>query len=193
MIVIDGSLGEGGGQILRSALSLSACTGQPFRIKNIRANRARPGLMRQHLTCVRAAEAVCHGKSTNASVGSTEITFSPGEIASGSFDFNIGTAGSTSLVFQTILPILLAGDQLSHVVFGGGTHNPDCPPFEFIDEVFAPMLSRIGARIELNLERRGFYPAGGGRWYAQISPLFEPKAFQLTTDRAVPRVSVEAA
>ncbi|MEM9168523.1 MAG: RNA 3'-terminal phosphate cyclase [Pseudomonadota bacterium] len=193
MIIIDGSQGEGGGQILRSALSLSACTGQPFRIRNIRKNRSRPGLMRQHLTCIRATEEVCGGKATDAHIGSTELTFSPGDIRGGSYNFNIGTAGSTSLVFQTVLPALLAADEPSCVELSGGTHNAASPPFEFIDEVFLPMIKRSGGIVSATLQRRGFYPAGGGRWTAFIEPLLEPRDLTLEGASATPSISVEAA
>jgi RNA 3'-terminal phosphate cyclase (ATP) len=132
-IELDGSSGEGGGQILRSALTLSMITGQPFRIRHIRANRPKPGLMRQHLMAVRAAAAVCHADVTHAEVGSTELTFMPRAIQGGVYEFAIGTAGSATLVLQTLLPALLYADVPSVVRVSGGTHNPKGPPSHFID------------------------------------------------------------
>jgi RNA 3'-terminal phosphate cyclase (ATP) len=137
---------------------------------NIRAGREKPGLMRQHLTCVHAAEAVGAARSTGAAVGSREITFTPGAIAGGEFHFPIGTAGSTTMVFQAILPALLVAGAASTVVIEGGTHNKAAPPFEFLDRALIPMLHRAGARIRATIERPGFYPAGGGRIVMEVDP-----------------------
>lgn len=192
MIVIDGTAGEGGGQILRTALSLSACTGQPFRMKNIRARRKKPGLLRQHLTCVKAAEAVCNGRAKGAALGATEITFVPGDIAAGDYDFQIGSAGATGLVFQTVLPILLQAEESSTVSFGGGTHNKAAPPFEFISQSFLPAIAESGARVMIELGAYGFYPAGGGHWQATIFPRETP-AFVMLEDRgALQGIDIEA-
>jgi len=171
MIKIDGSEGEGGGQILRSALTLSALTGQPFEIKKIRAGRAKPGLLRQHLTALRAAAAICGGKySDNTALGATELMFYPGDIRSGNYEFAVGTAGSAMLVLQTILLPLLQADEASRVIITGGTHNPAAPPFEFVQTCFMPILEQMGATAELTLLNYGFMPAGGGRIMAAISP-----------------------
>src|SRR5215207_192700 len=124
MIEIDGSEGEGGGQILRSSLSLAICTQQPFRITNIRANRDRPGLMRQHLTAVKAAAQICEALVDGAELGSRALTFKPGRLAAGDYSFAIGTAGSSTLVFQTVLTPLLMATGESRVRITGGTHNP---------------------------------------------------------------------
>ena len=136
MIEIDGSEGEGGGQILRSALSLSMCTDQAFRLKNVRAKREKPGLMRQHLTALQAAVAVCGALVIGAEVGSTEITFRPGKVKPGDYSFAIGTAGSTTLVLQTVLPALMAGSIPSSVRITGGTHNKACPPVDFLQRTY---------------------------------------------------------
>ena len=170
MITIDGSSGEGGGQVLRTALSLSMVTGKPFAIVKIRAKRSRPGLLRQHLTCVLAAEKISGATVTGAELGSTSVTFVPGPIKGGAYQFAIGTAGSTCLVFQTILPALLHADEPSHVLLSGGTHNPFAPTFDYLDRVFCPLLARMGASVSLSLRKPGFFPAGGGVWEAKIAP-----------------------
>ena len=167
---LDGSQGEGGGQVLRTALSLSMCTGQPFRIVNIRAKRKKPGLMRQHLTAVQAAAEICGAEVEGGQAGSQILGFTPGPIRGGEYRFSIGTAGSCTLVFQTILPALLRADSASHVVLRGGTHNPMSPPFHFLERAFLPLLRRMGADVSLELTRHGFYPAGGGEFIAHIQP-----------------------
>jgi RNA 3'-terminal phosphate cyclase (ATP) len=167
---IDGSQGEGGGQILRTSLALSMITGTPVRIDKIRARRARPGLMRQHLTSVLAAARVSGAHVQGAEVGSREITFTPSGIQAGVYHFAIGTAGSTTLILQTVLPALLLASGPSHLTLEGGTHNPMAPPFEFLERVFLPLVRRMGAQVEITLERAGFYPAGGGRLEAVIHP-----------------------
>jgi RNA 3'-terminal phosphate cyclase (ATP) len=180
MITIDGSQGEGGGQILRSSLALSMATGRPFRMSNIRAGRAKPGLMRQHLTCVQAAAAVSSAQISGASVGSTEITFSPGAVRAGVYNFPIGTAGGTTLVLQAILPALLRADGPSTIAVEGGTHNKAAPPFEFFERALIPLLNRAGANIQARIERHGFYPAGGGRVVIDVQPAVVPVPFDLT-------------
>lgn len=170
MLTIDGSEGEGGGQILRTALSLSAITGIPFALEKIRAKRRRPGLQRQHLTCVRAAAEITRAKVSGAEIGSTALSFEPGEIQGGAYEFAVGTAGSTILVFQTVLPILLNADVPSRVTLAGGTHNPMAPTFDFLGRAFLPQLARMGADVDIELHQAGFYPAGGGTWQARIAP-----------------------
>ncbi|GAB6141255.1 RNA 3'-terminal phosphate cyclase [Methylosoma difficile] len=168
MIELDGSQGEGGGQILRTALSLSMCTGQAVHIVNIRAKRQKPGLMRQHLTAVQAAAQVCGAEVSGDAIGSLELWFAPGVVRGGSYQFNIGTAGSCTLVLQTLLPALLSADQDSVVELTGGTHNPMSPPFHFLERAFLPLLQRMGVNVDLSLLRYGFYPAGGGQLRVQI-------------------------
>ncbi len=170
MITIDGSEGEGGGQVLRTSLSLSLVTGQPFRIENIRAKRDRPGVMRQHVTAVEAACAIGGTDCEELKVGASALSFTPGKVKPGEHHFAVGTAGSTSLVLQTVLPPLMLADAPSRLVLEGGTHNIYAPPFDFIDRVFLPILNRMGPTIGARLVRHGFYPAGGGRIEVDIEP-----------------------
>lgn len=170
MIVIDGSKGEGGGQILRTALALSLVTGKAFRIERIRAGRRKPGLMRQHLTAVHAAAEVGSANVTGDEIGSVALTFAPRAIRTGRFQFSIGTAGSCTLVLQTVLPALLVAAGPSDITLEGGTHNPYAPPFDFLQRAFVPILHRMHAAVDVRLERPGFYPAGGGRMTVQIEP-----------------------
>src|SRR5258706_8086488 len=170
LIAIDGSHGEGGGQVLRTALALSLVTGKPFRIDNIRAKRKKAGLLRQHLTAVNAATQVGEASVEGATLGATSMTFVPRGVRAGDYTFAIGTAGSTTLVLQTILlPLALAGAP-STVTIDGGTHNPAAPPFDFLDGAFLPLLRRMGADAGVELMRPGFYPAGGGQIRATITP-----------------------
>src|SRR5205823_10605464 len=149
MISIDGSFGEGGGQILRTALSLSLSTGAPFRIENIRAGRQKPGLLRQHLTAVLAAAEISGAAVEGAALGSTNLTFTPGTVRTGEFRFAVGTAGSGTLVLQTILPALMKAGGPARVVIEGGTHNSAAPPFDFLDRTFLPLVSRMGPKISV--------------------------------------------
>jgi RNA 3'-terminal phosphate cyclase (ATP) len=176
---IDGSRGEGGGQILRTSLALAAITGRAVQFVRIRARRRRPGLRQQHLTAVRAAAAICDAEIDGDSQGSASVYFRPGAIRAGDYHFSVGTAGSASLVLQTVLPPLLRAPGPSTVVVEGGTHNPKAPPYEFLSLSFIPALARMGARVELTLERHGFYPAGGGRIRARIEPCPELSPLEL--------------
>lgn len=179
MIYINGSQGEGGGQILRSALALSMVTGQPFHITKIRAGREKPGLLRQHLTCVQAAMAISSAHVTGASVGSQEVIFTPGPIKAGNYHFPIGTAGSTTMVLQAILPVLLRAEGPSTVVVEGGTHNGAAPPFEFFDKTLVSILNTVGASITTRIDRYGFFPAGGGRVVVDIQPAHEHRPLNM--------------
>jgi RNA 3'-terminal phosphate cyclase (ATP) len=170
MIELDGATGEGGGQVLRTALTLSMITGQPFRIVNIRANRPKPGLMRQHLVAVQAAAQLSNAVITGAEVGSQSLAFAPKAIKGGDYEFAIGTAGSCTLVLQTLLPALLYADGPSTVRISGGTHNPMAPPAQFLQRAYCPLLSAMGANIDIELVRSGFYPAGGGVVTASVTP-----------------------
>lgn len=179
MIELDGASGEGGGQILRSALSLSMITGQPFRIDNIRANRSKPGLMRQHLMAVHSAARISGAAVSHAEVGSTTLTFSPNTIKAGDYEFAIGTAGSCTLVLQTLIPALLCADGPSTIRITGGTHNPMAPPAQFLQRAYCRALAAMGAQVGIEIERSGFYPAGGGVLRASIKPCREMKRIEL--------------
>jgi RNA 3'-terminal phosphate cyclase (ATP) len=169
-IFIDGSMGEGGGQILRTSLALACITGKNLHIENIRAARRKPGLAKQHLSCVRAACEICGGKCKGASIGSQTLDFQPGTIRSGDFSFDIGSAGSATLVIQTILPALFLADKPSTVTVTGGTHNPWAPPFDFLAETFLPAIKTAGFDAICKLEKYGFYPAGGGKITLDVRP-----------------------
>lgn len=170
MLTIDGSQGEGGGQILRSALTLSMLTGEPFRIEKIRAGRPKPGLLRQHLTAVKAAAEISGAKITGAELGSASVTFVPAEVRAGDYHFAIGSAGATALVFQTVFLPLARQAVASRVTIEGGTHNLAAPPFEFLERAFLPAVAKMGFDAQLTLHRHGFYPAGGGKLTAEIGP-----------------------
>lgn len=180
MIRVDGSVGEGGGQVLRTALTLSLSTGRPFRAERIRAGRSNPGLRRQHLTAVRAAAGVSDGEARGARLGSRDVSFRPGRLRAGEYHFDTGGAGSANLVLQTVLPALAGLAEPSRVTVDGGTHNPAAPPFEFLDRAWAPLLRRTGAAAELTLERAGFHPSGGGRLTADVEARGEPRRLELT-------------
>ena len=169
-LLIDGAQGEGGGQILRTTLALSAVTGVPVVVDNIRAGRKKPGLLRQHLTAARALREITGAAGSGMQLGSTTLTFAPGPARAGEYRFAVGSAGSAGLVFQTVLWPLLFANGASRVVFEGGTHNDMAPPYPFLEQVFLPQLYKMGARVTLRLERYGFYPAGGGRFVADIAP-----------------------
>jgi len=171
MITIDGSEGEGGGQILRTSLALSLVTQQPFRMERIRAKRQKPGLLRQHLTAVEAAKTVGCANMTGAALNSQTLEFHPGPVTPGNYRFAVGTAGSATLVFQTILPALLTASGHSTLTLEGGTHNPLAPPFDFLARSFMPLIHRMGPAVTLELRAPGFYPAGGGRFHARIEPV----------------------
>lgn len=170
MIILNGAMGEGGGQILRTALTLSAITGQPFHIRDIRANRPKPGLMRQHLAAVQATVMICDAHTEGASLGSQTLTFTPGKMKGGDYQLAIGTAGSCTLVLQTLLPALLTADSPSTIALSGGTHNPMAPPAQFLQRAYNRVLKRMGADIDIELHRFGFYPAGGGEISATVRP-----------------------
>lgn len=189
MIQLDGAMGEGGGQILRSALALSLVTGLPFRIRNLRARRTRPGLRPQHLTALRAAAAVGGAAVEGAALGSQVVTFRPGPVRPGEYRFAIGTAGSTTLVLQTVLPALLTARGPSTLVLEGGTHNPLAPPFDFLAATYLPLLRRMGPRVEATLVRPGFVPSGGGEIRVTVRPAPRLTPLTLTARGAVRRTS----
>ena len=179
MIKIDGS--HSGGQTLRTSLSLSILTQKPFKITNIRGKRDKPGLQSQHLTCVNAAAKICNAEVKGNKLQSTELEFKPSKIVSGNYTFDIGTAGSTILVLQTLLPPLLFGKERSVLKIHGGTSNPLAPPALYAKGVFLWFLKNIGLDIELNVEKEGFIPKGGGRILSKINPCKKLKPINLTT------------
>jgi RNA 3'-terminal phosphate cyclase (ATP) len=170
LIEIDGSMGEGGGQILRTSLALALVTGEPVRLRGIRAGRRKPGLMRQHLACVRAAAEIGDAELQGDALGSQKLTFRPRKVRPGSYTFAVGSAGSATLVLQTVLPALLRAEEPSYLVLEGGTHNPMAPPFDFLAASFLPLLCRMGPHVEATLRRPGFFPAGGGRFEVRVEP-----------------------
>ncbi|QSR19019.1 RNA 3'-terminal phosphate cyclase [Novosphingobium sp. KA1] len=170
MIEIDGSDGEGGGQVVRNSCALSLVTGKPFRIIHVRGQRSKPGLMRQHVTAVEAAARIGGAEVTGAQVGSHTLEFHPGTVRPGEYHFAIGTAGSTGLVLQTVLMPLALADAPSRLVLEGGTHAMLAPPFDFIERTFLPVVNRMGPKVEARLVRHGFYPRGGGRIEVDITP-----------------------
>ena len=171
-LVLDGARGEGGGQILRTALALSLCLQRPFRIHSIRAARRQPGLRPQHLVAVQAAAELSRAEVEGAQPGSRELLFRPTQRPTGGrYRFSIGTAGSTTLVLQTLLPVLLTAPEPSQISLEGGTHNPLAPTFEFLQRTFLPLIARMGPRVSARLERPGFYPAGGGLIRVGIEPM----------------------
>ena len=183
MLTIDGSAGEGGGQILRTSLALSAITGIPVHIERIRARRPKPGLQRQHLVAVQAAARVSGAHLTGAELHSRDVEFTPQGSAlralAGIYEFDIGTAGSTTLVLQTVMPILWHAEEPTTVTIRGGTHNGMSPPIEFLQDSFLPVLHRIGVITTVELQRYGFYPAGGGVIQAVIQPWKARAALEL--------------
>jgi len=170
IVSIDGSAGEGGGQILRTSLTLSCITGKGLHIENIRAARRNPGLAKQHLSCVHAASQICNGRCTGAAIGSMTLDFQPGSVRGGDYYFDIGSAGSATLVIQTILPALFLADKPSTITVTGGTHNPLAPPFDFLCETFLPAIAMAGFRGSCRLIKHGFYPAGGGKITFDVQP-----------------------
>lgn len=173
MVTIDGSHGEGGGQIIRSSLALSLVTGRPVTIENVRGGRRKPGLLRQHLTALRAAAEISDGEIEGAELGSRRVSLSPGAVRSGEYRFSVGSAGSAMLVLQTLLPALMLAEGPSTLTIEGGTHNPYAPPFDFLVKTYFPLLRRMGVQVGGELDRYGFFPAGGGCARFTIQPTAE--------------------
>jgi RNA 3'-terminal phosphate cyclase (ATP) len=197
VIDIDGARGEGGGQVLRTALGLAAVTGRATRVSNVRARRAKPGLMRQHLAAVRALATICDGTLVGDGIGSRAVELRPGRVRAGRYRFEVGSAGSTTLVLQTVLPALLLADGESELTITGGTHNPLAPPFEFLARSLGPQLEAMGYGLSVELVRHGFMPAGGGeicvrisgRSPAELRPYFATSRGEVTGVRARALVS----
>ena len=179
-IHIDGSLGEGGGQILRTSLALAALLGRPVRINNIRANRKQPGLKTQHLAGVLALGKITDAQIEGAQKHSTSIVFLPRSLKGGNYRFEIATAGAASMLFSAVLPPLLFARQPSEIVITGGTHVPFSPPFQYLERIFLPALRKMGAEVELEIVRWGFYPKGGGEIRARVKPCPTLQGIQLS-------------
>lgn len=190
MIELDGSLGEGGGQILRTSLGLALLTGKSFHLFNIRAGRAKPGLQPQHLMSVRAATAIGQAQMRGASRDSTDLVFVPDTVSSGRYHFAIGTAGATGLVLHTVyLPLALRGTGPSELVLEGGTHVSTSPCFHFLDTSWRVYMELLGIRIGVRLIRPGFYPRGGGRVDVTVQPCAKLKGLRLLEQSAPKAVS----
>ncbi|MCX8175456.1 MAG: RNA 3'-terminal phosphate cyclase [Candidatus Micrarchaeota archaeon] len=170
MIVIDGSIGEGGGQVLRTALSVSCVLGTPVRIERIRAGRAEAGLRAQHLAVCRLLALISEAELRGARIGSTEVEFCPRKIRGGEFSFDIGTAGSITLLLQAVLPVLARAERKSRLSVIGGTHVPFAPTFDYFSQVFLPAASAFGLKARAKMTRAGFYPSGGGRVELEVEP-----------------------
>ncbi len=171
VIEIDGSFGEGGGQVIRTAMTLSAITQKEVKIMNIRAGRPNPGLQAQHLMACKAVRNICRGTLNGAEIGSSELDFKPGPIVGGKYEFDIGTAGSVTLVAQTILPILLTkSTKTSEIRIIGGTHVMKSPGYDYFERVFIPAIEKFGAKIKSNMVKPGYYPKGGGIIDLEITP-----------------------
>jgi RNA 3'-terminal phosphate cyclase (ATP) len=180
VIELDGSFGEGGGQILRTSLALSLLTGKPFHLRNVRARRAKPGLQPQHLQSVQAAAAIGQARLRGASLRSTDLSFEPGAVSAGTYRFDIGTAGATGLVLHTLyLPLILRGGAPSEVTLVGGTHVTTSPSFHFLDATWRAYLAALGLHVSLRLDRPGFYPRGGGVVRTFLQPAAAPRGLTL--------------
>lgn len=190
LVELDGA--QGGGQLLRSALSLAMITGRPFVIERIRGGRRKPGLLRQHLTAVQAAAAICGAEVEGAALGSQALSFRPGPIRGGDYRFAIGSAGSCTLVLQTVLPALWFAAGPSTVAVSGGTHNQAAPPADFLIRCWQPLLVRMGVRQQLELRRHGFYPAGGGELLARVEPCVALVPLELLERGELRRLQAEA-
>jgi len=182
MLEIDGSIGEGGGQVMRTALTLSAVLGEPVRLFNIRSGREKPGMMAQHFTVVRALQQISNAEIEGARLGSTELVFKPGKISPGEYSFDIETAGSVVLVLQAVMPALMHASGKSKISLTGGTHVMRCPNFDEFHETFLPAMARVGCGFSAKLEEPGFFPKGGGNVSAEVSPS-KPKPHDFTKHR----------
>lgn len=192
VIQIDGSMGEGGGQIVRTSLALSMITGRPLHIMNIRLRRGRPAIRKQHLAAILAARKISSAVVEGARVGSSELYFTPGETIGGTYEFSIGSAGSATLVLQTVLPSLMLAKHSSFITVEGGTHNIWAPPVDFLNKVFLPLIRRMGPSVDLNLVRYGFYPAGGGLVNMAIGPVPALRPIHLDDRGRIERIKATA-
>jgi len=189
MIEIDGSHGEGGGQIVRTATALSAVTGEPVRISNIRQGRPRPGLAHQHVRAIEGLAQICGARTRGVSLGSTEVTFEPGEIKGGSYEMEIGTAGSVTLLIQCLLPALTRAEGAVKVAVVGGTDVKWSPTIDYLQQVALPAFGLFGVAARLTLERRGYFPLGGGRVVVETWPSTLRSASILPSDSPIRGIS----
>jgi RNA 3'-terminal phosphate cyclase (ATP) len=171
MITIPGDMLEGGGQILRMSIALSALLGEPVRVVNVRGKRKPPGLARQHMTALKVLSSLCNGHVEGLQLGSTEVTFNPGKLKPGSYKFDVGTAGSVTLILQAAMPVMAFTPGYTKLTLIGGTNNPMAPPVDYIESVLLPNLRLIGVKANLKLNRRGFYPRGGGELEFSTEPI----------------------
>ena len=188
MLEVDGSHGEGGGQLLRMSVALSVLTEQPIRVARIRAGRKNPGLAAQHATAVGALAKMCDAKVDGLRIGSSTITVQPGKIRPGAYSFDVGTAGSVTLVLQALIPVAAAAPGPVRLRVVGGTDVPWSPPADFFARVFLPLLRRVGGRVEVEVMRRGYYPRGGGIVEAVVQPTREWSPLEFTELGKVERV-----
>jgi RNA 3'-phosphate cyclase len=188
MIEVDGAHGEGGGQLLRMAVALSALTDTPVRVIRIRAGRPTPGLAAQHVTALDGVTRLCGGEVTGLVVGSSTIEFRPGRLAPGRFSFDVGTAGSVTLILQALLPVAAAAGGPVRVRLVGGTDVRWSPPIDYFGRVFLPLVRRLGARVDMEVLRRGYYPRGGGIVEVAIEPTRSWSSFAVTEGGDIQRV-----
>lgn len=193
MLTIDGSHGEGGGQVLRTALSLSAILGQPVTIERIRAGRPNPGLQRQHLACVKAVAKLSAACVEGDELGSQRVVLHPGPVQGGQYRFDVGAgAGSAMLILQTVLPALCFARSPSRVTIRGGTHNHWAPPFDYVERVFLPTVARFGVQARVKLKKAGWYPKGGGEVTVEVNPSEKLMAVDLSERGALERLEFMA-
>ncbi|MDT7892141.1 MAG: RNA 3'-terminal phosphate cyclase [Thermoproteota archaeon] len=179
MEIIDGSFGEGGGQILRTAIAISALSGKPIKVINIRSKRENPGLRPQHLLAVKALAMLCNAKVEGASISSRELTFIPSKIKGGNYTFDVGTAGSVTLVLQALLPVLVFAQNDSYITIKGGTSVPKSPTINYFEDVLLFHLKKMGVNVKITLIRHGFYPKGGGVVNVEVKSIDELKPLNL--------------
>lgn len=189
MIEIDGSILEGGGQLLRVSVALSAVTGTPIKVRNIRVKRSNPGLRAQHLKAVEAVARVVHARTEGVNIGSQEVEFIPGPLEAGDFEIDVGTAGSTSLILQALMPAMAFAKGPTSVVIKGGTNNPMAPPVDFLERCLFPTLHKMGLSTSLELVKRGFYPKGQGILKVRTQPLKRVSPVTLTEYGQVSKIS----
>ncbi|EMI58510.1 RNA 3'-terminal phosphate cyclase [Rhodopirellula sallentina] len=192
VIKIDGSAGEGGGQIVRSSLALAAVTGTAVEIDQIRGGRTKPGLLRQHLAGVKAIQAITRADVVGAELRSSSLRLVPHTLEGGEYAFEVGSAGSAVLVAQTVLPALLFANRESIVTIQGGTHAQWAPPFDFFANCFLPLLARMNASVNASIESHGFYPAGGGKIELRIKPTEGLKGLSLVERKGELRTEVRS-